>query len=256
MYVLYLDESGDENNPSDKHFVLAGAALFERQTFFLAQQMDAIQTQYFPGVPPIEFHASHIRSSRGFWRKVDRAVKASLLRDIGAAIANCNHPGLALFGAVVEKDPSVPAEVTVKRAAERVCRGFDVFLMRRHHEFEDPQRGLIVFAEGRFHQRARVWVQGFRELGTQWGILRNLSDIPYFASTKETRLLQVADYVSHAIFRLYEAQDVSLINPILRRFDQKDGVLHGLVHLTRSRACQCPACASRRSPGHLGPWTS
>jgi hypothetical protein len=31
MYLLYLDESGNENDPSNRYFVLAGLALFERQ---------------------------------------------------------------------------------------------------------------------------------------------------------------------------------------------------------------------------------
>jgi hypothetical protein len=62
----------------------------------------------------------------------------------------------------------------------------------------------LYFAEGRFDKRAKVWVDQFRQLGTRWGVLRNLADIPYFASVKETRLLQVADFVSHSVFMLYE----------------------------------------------------
>ncbi len=161
---------------------------------------------------------------------------------------------MVLLGAVIEKSDRLYGEEAVKRAAEEVCRRFDVFLMRRHNEEGDTQRGLLVFAEGRFHERARLWVKGFRDLGTQWGVLRNLSGIPYFASTADTRLLQAADYVSHAVFRLYEGHDPTLLGPILHRFDQKDGTLHGLVHVTASRAtCPCPACRSRITPGQFGP---
>lgn len=255
MYILYLDESGNENDANDRNFVLAGAAVFERQTFYLTQALDELQTRHFPGMQPIEYHATSIRSGRGFWRKVDQPVKAAVLRGIQDAILGCHHPGVVLFGAVIEKSDKLYGEEAVKRAAEQVCRRFDVFLMRRHNEEGDRQRGLLVFAEGRFHERARLWVKGFRELGTQWGVLRNLSDIPYFASAAETRLLQAADYVAHAIFRLYEENDASLLRPILHRFDQKDGVLHGLVHVTASRTvCACPACRSRIAPGQFGPW--
>ncbi len=31
MYLLYLDESGNENDPNDRYFVLGGVALFERR---------------------------------------------------------------------------------------------------------------------------------------------------------------------------------------------------------------------------------
>ena len=34
VYLLYLDESGNESDPSDKFFVLGGAAVFERVTYF------------------------------------------------------------------------------------------------------------------------------------------------------------------------------------------------------------------------------
>ena len=170
------------------------------------------------------------------------------------AIRSPRDPGLVLFAAAVEKNRQLYSEEAVKRATELVCRRFDIFLMRRHHEAHDPQRGLIVFAEGRFHQRSRIWVRGFRELGTEWGVLVNLSDIPYFASTRETRLLQVADYVAHAAFLLYEKRNSELIRGIIHRFDQKDGIIHGLVHEPRPAGCECPDCFSRRTPGSHGPW--
>ena len=35
MYLLYLDESGNESDPNDQYFVLAGIALFERKSAIL-----------------------------------------------------------------------------------------------------------------------------------------------------------------------------------------------------------------------------
>lgn len=254
MYLLYLDESGNPDDPADRHFVLGGAAVFERQPFFLAGELDGIQARYFPGLPPVEFHASHIRAGKGFWRGVERDVKDAVLRDLGDVIARA-YQGFALFAAVVEKTETLYGEEAVRRATEEVCRAFDIFLMRRYKEANDPQRGLLVLAEGRFHQRSRTWVQGFRELGTRWGILRNLCDIPYFASSRETRMLQLADYVSHATFLLYEDRNASLIRPFLHRFDTKEGTLYGLQHVTATRrVCDCPGCHSRRIPRNNGPW--
>lgn len=128
--------------------------------------------------------------------------------------------------------------------------------MRRANEHNDPQRGLLVFAESRYQQRAKVWVRGFRELGTQGGVLRNLSDIPYFAGTKESRLLQLADFVAHATYLLYERHDPVLAQAIIHRFDKKNGVLYGLAHVTgaKGRACDCPTCFSRKTPNSYGPW--
>jgi hypothetical protein len=99
-------------------------------------------------------------------------------------------------------------------------------------------------------------VRGFRELGTKWGVLRNLSDTPYFAPANENRLLQLADFIAHATYLLYERRNAALAKEIVRRFDERDGVLHGLVHMSEARGlgCLCPACVSRRAPGQFGPW--
>lgn len=96
----------------------------------------------------------------------------------------------------------------------------------------------------------------FRQLGTQWGILKNLADVPYFASMKETRLLQLADFVAYAVWLLYEKRDASLIRYFLQRFDQNDGVIHGLAHYRKTLKvmCECPACGSRIKPGSIGSW--
>lgn len=76
-----------------------------------------------------------------------------------------------------------------------------------------------------------------------------------FASTRETRLLQVADFVAHAVFLLFERREPALVRGILDRFDQADGVIHGLVHVGgRRESCECPACVSRRAPGQRGSW--
>ena len=66
MYLLYLDESGNEKGAEDRHFVLAGVAAFERQTYFLEQALNQIQADRFPGLPPEPFHANAVRAGRGF----------------------------------------------------------------------------------------------------------------------------------------------------------------------------------------------
>lgn len=246
MYILYIDESGNPDDPADKHFVLGGAAIFERTVHFLAAELDQVQTKHFPGVPPIEFHASHIRSGKGFWRDVDKEKRAALLEDIAKTIAS-QKKGVVLFSAVIEKNESVYGEDAVKYATEQMCKRFDTLLVRRFKQESEPQRGLLVFAESHYEQRARVWVKDFRRLGTQWGVLNNICDIPYFASTRETRMLQVADFVSYAVYLSYERGDNSLMGPILSHFDQDGGVFHGLVHYSKARSsCTCPACKSRR----------
>ncbi len=256
MYLLYLDESGNESDPADRFFVLGGAAVFERQTFFLSQSLEAVQTKHFPGLPPLEFHASPMRTGKGFWRNIPEAKRLEVLDDIADVIANANEPGVSLFAVAVEKSAALYGEDAVLQATEQVLSRFDRFLARRN-ELGDQQRGLVVFAEGRFDKRAKVWVREFRQLGTQWGLLRNLSDIPYFASVKETRLLQVADFIAHSVFMLYERRNPSLIHKFIHRFYQRDGTIHGLRHFRPAPPggpCDCPPCHNWNHAGHYGSW--
>jgi len=254
MHLLYLDESGNPDDAADKHFIVAGVSAFEKNTHFLSSAADAIQSKHFPGSPPIDFHAQHIRAGKGFWRAQTKETREQVLHDI-AEVLSKSYASVRLFGAVVEKNATLHGEDAVKAATEQVCKRFDTLLKRRFSD-GDEQRGLIVFAESHYEQRAKVWVKGFRELGTQWGLLHSLCDIPYFAAAKESRLLQLADYVSHALFLLYEKNDSMLIKDIIKKFDQADGILHGLVHLSDNRGanCNCPACFSRRTAWKFGPW--
>src|SRR5438128_2512424 len=103
MYILYLAESGDENSQTDGHFVLAGAAISERVTYFLSQDLDGLQGRYFPGGPPVDFHASPIRSGKDRWRRVTKPVREKILQDVGSTIAHAVGQGLFLFGAVVSR---------------------------------------------------------------------------------------------------------------------------------------------------------
>lgn len=256
MYLLYLDESGNENDPTDRYFVLGGIAVFERQTFFLSKAIEAVQDKYFPNHQPIPFHASEIRSGREIWRKVAPEMRQAALRDLSSAIECSPAKGRVLFAAAVEKTKEVWGERAVEKATEEVCRRFDILLQRHFTDESDPQRGLLIFSEGRFDARAKIWVRDFHQRGTSWGAINNLADIPYFAPMKESRLLQAADLVAHAVWLLYERRDSSLIKPLLRCFDTKDGVLHGLVHFRANLAdqCECPACHTRRHPGRVGPW--
>lgn len=256
MYLLYLDESGNESDPADRFFVFGGAAVFERAIHFLDQSLESVQSTHFPGSPPVEFHASAIRAGKGFWRNVPEAKRLRVLGDIADVVARANERGVALFAAAIEKSATLHGEDAVFHATEQIISRFDKFLARRFN-LGDPQRGLVVFAEGRFDNRAKVWMQGFRKLGTQWGTLRNVIDIPYFASVKETRMLQIADFVSHSVFMMYERRDSSLFGKIVRRFDQQHGTAHGLRHVRPEGAtntCECPACFNRSHPSQFGPW--
>ena len=258
MHLLYLDESGNENDAKDDYFVLAGLSLFERQVYFLSGEIDKIQERHFPGKQPIPFHASEIRAGRGFWRKVPEKKRSAVLAELVEAIVRSPDRGRILFAAAIQKTAELWGDNAVERATEEICRRFDLLLTRKYQDEDDPQRGLIIFSEGRFDARAKLWVKGFRERGASWGAINNLADIPYFASMRESRPLQAADFIAHGVWLLFEKRDGSLIKPLIHTFDNRDGVLHGLVHVKpQGKFCECPACTSRHSNGRsLGPWVA
>lgn len=83
--------------------------------------------------------------------------------------------------------------------------------------------------------------------GTRFGRLTRIAEVPLFVDSKASRLIQLADFVAHAVYLAYEERETSLFDRILPRVQREHGNLHGLVHLTPRRdQCACVACDSRR----------
>ena len=140
MYLLYLDESGNESDPNDQYFVLAGIALFERQTYYLSDRVEAIQEKYFPNHQPITFHLTDIRARKGFWRKQPEAVGQAVIKDLTDVIVTAPDQGRLLYAAAIEKNATLWREQAVEAATEQICQRFDNFLTRSHHEEEYTER--------------------------------------------------------------------------------------------------------------------
>ena len=80
MYLLYLDEAGTPKSPDEKHFVLAGIAVFERQAYWLQNSLERlVSTLGHPTPETLEIHGSVIHSGRGWWRKMRREKSAAPL---------------------------------------------------------------------------------------------------------------------------------------------------------------------------------
>lgn len=91
MHIAYLDESGTQKG--SRYFVLAGLVVFERNTFFLARDMEQIQAKYLPDYSGTAvFHAADLRApSKRVPAPFDRLSKderLQLISDVYQAIAN------------------------------------------------------------------------------------------------------------------------------------------------------------------------
>ena len=67
VHILYVDESGHPDDPSQKHFVLGGVSVFERQTYWIDKKLNDIVARFNPEKPwDVELHGSHMHDGKGY----------------------------------------------------------------------------------------------------------------------------------------------------------------------------------------------
>jgi hypothetical protein len=82
MYLLYLDDSGSVQNPSDRHIVLAGVAVFERQPHWFSEKLNAIAGRIWPESPEsLEFRGTDILGGKRHWRGVGKQDRIDAYRE-------------------------------------------------------------------------------------------------------------------------------------------------------------------------------
>ena len=247
MYLLYLDDAGSVKNSAEKHLILAGIAVFERQAYWLQKGLDDLATGLgHPEPGALELHANAILAARkgSWWRKLTLEKRRAVITD-GLKSAQSLFPiQRRLFGVVVDKNARSP-EDPVEYAFEQICSRFDLFLRRLYHQ-GNPQRGLIVLDKSSLETRLQSLASEFRTTGHRWGTTPNLVDVPFFVDSRATRGIQYADLVAYALWRKYERGDGEFFDVIGNWFDSEGGVVHGLHHYrNRNDPCDCPACVSR-----------
>lgn len=146
-------------------------------------------------------------------------------------------------------------------AFEEISSRFDLYLRRLNSDQAIKERrakehrGLIVMDKTTYEISLQALTATFRQQGNRWGQqLRTICEVPLFVDSKSARIVQLADHIAYAVFRRYNAADLTYFNCIEGRFDQEDGVIHGLVHRKpRASNCTCPACLTRSRRGPTVP---
>jgi hypothetical protein len=246
MYVLYLDDAGSVTNPKERHFVLAGIAIYEQQIHWLGQELERVAATTRHHTPDkLELHGNQILAGRNWWRSVDKEERRRVIRDsLSAAQSLHGKDTWCLFGVVVDK-AQIGAEDPVEYAFEQIVMRFDKFLMRRYRN-NKKDKGLLVLDKSTRETRLQFLAIEFKSSGHRWGFPRNIVDVPFFVDSQATRLIQYADLVSYALWRKFEQGDDEFFEAISGSFDSEGGVVHGLHHLKdKSQACDCPACTYR-----------
>jgi hypothetical protein len=226
MYLFYVDESDHGADPNQRYFVLAGFSVFERQSWWISEELDQIAYRFDPATPgAVELHGSPMLQGRDGWKLHPRADREQAMKD-ALSVLTASHRGNVAFAVVVDKaavSPSDPVEV----AFEQITTRFDKSLGRMHKR-GNTQRGLILFDKSVHEASLQKMAHEFRTIGHQWGVLRNLSEVPVFIDSKASRLIQLADLIAYAVFRKWEKSDDRFYSIIADRFDREGSVVHGL----------------------------
>lgn len=268
LYLLFVDESGTHGG--DHPFVLGGMAIHEDDTLRLQRELDQLVINHLGTVPlnldEFEIHAAEMRNAKknqmitqksSIWADYPRRLRLELLNDSYDLICsfrptNASLPH-ALFGVVVDHHfrPNWKGMERERFAYEVLLNKFDVMLKRRRVKDNLPNRGLVI------HDRRVVAEHDIQQWTSEWrvaagtvGKVRNLADVPLFTDSRATRLLQIADLVSYALYRRYNSTtaDSAYLDRIWPRFDDDNGVVHGCVHYTPSYGsgmCECIPCHDR-----------
>lgn len=248
MYLLYLDDSGSTRNPAEEYFVLGGICVPEPSVRWLSHQLEELAREINPADPrAVEFHASEIYSGRKTpWDRFNKSARADTIKRVLLTLQQA-HADVVTFAWAVHK-PSFPNTDPVLKAFEELSSRFDLYLNRGASDNIVKHRGLIVLDKSSYEDSLQDLAAKFRAEGNRWGsYLRNICEVPLFVDSRASRIIQLADHVAYAVFRRYNAGDLNYFNCIEGRFDQDNGIIHGLVHSqTYNRSCTCPACITRQ----------
>ena len=226
MYLLYADESGIAADPKQSYFVLAGISVFERQSYWFADELNKIAARFNVADPgSVELHGSPMLTGKNMWRRIPPVDREKAFTDALAMIAN-SHQSNRLFASVIKKS-SVSPDDPVDLAFEQLAMRFDNYL-KRLHKAGDIQRGLIVFDKSTYETTIQTLATEFRTTGHSWGLIHNFAEVPLFLDSKASPLIQLADLVAYALFRHFESGDSQYYEIIKKRFDTVGGIVHGL----------------------------
>jgi len=241
MHLLYVDESGSAADASQRYFVLAGVAVFERTTHWIELELDKIAMKVDPVAPhELELHGAPMRSGNKVWRQYPLVERENMIKQALEVGVLRQTEGVRLFACVVEKS-AISGKDPVEFCFEQLARRFDLFLQRRYTKYNDAQRGIMLFDESSTEKRLQTLAREFKHNGHAYGKTRNYAEVPVFLDSKATRLIQLADLVAYSVFRHFERADSQYWDLIKDRFDTEGGVQHGFVLCDANNPLPLPA---------------
>src|SRR6266852_6051239 len=246
--LLYVDESG---NASDTRaaFVLGAVAIAESSADWVRSQVEEVMANHLgDNGQQLEFHAAKVRGGSGPWFGISQSIRESLMFELCDVLVDASESGneaVSLFAIVYSPSDNARFD-PVERCFEELFLRFRRLLVRRVADARQ-EYGIVIADESKYEAILQPITAQWREVGTRFGPLRRLVEVPLFTDSRSTSLLQLADLVAYAAYRFYVAQDHALLEGLLPAFRTELGVVHGLLHLTKKPSeCPCPGCASHQ----------
>lgn len=238
----------------------------------LQNDLDQLVIKHLGRVPlnleDYELHASDIRNAKkpiptmakaqrvSIWAHEERSVRLDLLNEAYSLVASFRPTSTRLpitfFGVVVDSDfhSSWSPMDREQFAYEVLLNKFDVML-KKSQSGRQANKGLVIHDRRVVAERdIQSWTSGWRVAAGKVGQLRNLADVPLFADSRASRLLQVADLLAYALYRRYNPDriDDRYFKIIWPQFAPGGRDLHNCAHYTPdygSGSCQCEPCTER-----------
>lgn len=86
MFLLYVDDSGEDSDPNINNFVLGGFAIYERQTYWLSQELEKIAERFNAADPAsVELHGNPMVQGNKGWKQVTQAERIAAIQDAQCA---------------------------------------------------------------------------------------------------------------------------------------------------------------------------
>ncbi|MGC9528610.1 MAG: DUF3800 domain-containing protein [Limnospira sp.] len=210
----------------EDYFFLAGVSVFEAQANWFTHELDQLAESFDPANPSnVEFHASEIFARRTApWKSINREEAQGIIKAVLQVLAK-SYDSARVFACAVHK-ASYPGHDPVELPFEDLCSRFNLYLSRLRAS-GDRQQGLLILDKSTYETTLQRLARDFQTIGTQWGVIRNLADTPFFVDSRASRLVQLADHVAYSVFRRYNARDTNYFDIFASKIDSVDGVVHG-----------------------------
>ena len=249
MQFLYLDDSGSPGNPNEDYVVLGGVCVPEASVHWLSSELENLAKRFDNAHPElVEFHAAEIFRGKNYpWNNFkNKKERIEIITQVLCVLENA-FAEIVTFACAVHK-PSFPREDPMLTAFEEISSRFNIYLEKDLSDEEHKERGIIIIDKTSYESGLQTLTSTIKKTGNRWGYqLRSIVEVPLFIDSNASRITQLADHIAYAVFRRYNANDITYFNCIENRFQQKDNIIHGLVHRQlHIKNCTCPACITRR----------